>query len=208
MARTGRPREFDREKAVDAAMALFWEHGYEPTSLSQLKDCMGGLSPASFYAAFGSKAGLFREVVARYLETHGQATTTLKDASLPPREAIETALRRSARMQTAASHPAGCLIVLGAANCSPENRHIEALLASERDRNRRAIKAHVDRAVENGDLLRSADGPALVALINTFLLGISPAVRDGATLDELEASITRIMSVWDDAAAKPRSDAS
>ena len=57
--RAGRPREFDYERAVDTALALFWEHGYEGTSLSRLRDAMG-VSSASFYSAFGSKEQLFR----------------------------------------------------------------------------------------------------------------------------------------------------
>lgn len=197
MARTGRPRAFDRDAAIDGAMTLFWAQGYEPTSLAQLKTKMGGLSPASFYAAFGSKEALFREVVERYLATHGQATASLKDEALPPREAIELALRRSARMQTAASHPPGCLIILGASNCSPENRHVEALLAEERARNRRGIQHHVERAKANGDLSPTTDTMTLADMFNTFLVGIAFAVRDGAQLGDLDAAITALMRVWD-----------
>lgn len=107
MARTGRPREFDRDKAIDAATALFWAQGYEPTSLAQLKSCMGNISPASFYAAFGSKEALFREVVQRYLETYGQVMAPLWDESLSPRDAIERTLRGSARMQATRTHRPG-----------------------------------------------------------------------------------------------------
>jgi TetR/AcrR family transcriptional regulator, copper-responsive repressor len=201
MARTGRPREFDRDKAIDAALTLFWGQGYEPTSLHQLKDCMGGISTASFYAAFRSKEALFREAVTRYLETYGQATASLRDALLSPREAIETALRRSARMQTAASHPPGCLIVLGASNCSPENRHIDALLMSERGRNRQAIEAQVARAAANGALRPSADTATLARAFSVFLHGMSFEAKDGATCEELDASITRLMRLWDEAAS-------
>jgi TetR/AcrR family transcriptional repressor for divergent bdcA len=200
MARTGRPREFDRDKAVDAAMMLFWEQGFEPTSLQQLRDAMGGISAASFYAAFGSKAALFGEAVGHYLETHGQATASLMDESLPPKQAIETALRRSARMQTAPAHPRGCLIVLGASNCSPENLHIEALLKSERARNRLAIAAHLARAVADGALPPRADTAMLAGVFNTFLLGISYEARDGATWAAIDASITGLMRLWEDAA--------
>lgn len=66
MPRTGRPRAFKREKAVTAAMNLFWEHGFESTSLSQLRAAMRYISAASFYAAFDSKEALFREAVDRY----------------------------------------------------------------------------------------------------------------------------------------------
>ena len=66
MSRTGRPREFDRAEALDAALRLFWQQGYEATSISQLIDAMGGISTASFYATFYSKEALFREAVRRY----------------------------------------------------------------------------------------------------------------------------------------------
>ena len=88
MARTGRPRGFDKGEAVQQAMALFWEHGYEATSLAQLKAAMGGISTASFYAAFGSKEALFRQAVDSYLATHGQVMAPLSDPALPPREAV------------------------------------------------------------------------------------------------------------------------
>ena len=114
MARTGRPREFDRDEAVAAAMEMFWKHGFEGASIERLRDAMGGLSSASFYAAFASKEALYREVLARYLGTHGRVLESLRDARLTPRERIEQALRRSARMQTDASHPSGCMITLSA----------------------------------------------------------------------------------------------
>ena len=133
MARSGRPRSFDRTAALDAAMHLFWEHGDEATSLSQLKATMGGLSSASFYAAFTSKEALFREALRPYLDTHGQVVASLCDPAALPRDALEKALRGSARMQTDPSHPAGCLVVLSTLTSAPENSHLQALLAAERE---------------------------------------------------------------------------
>src|SRR5437867_1876189 len=63
----GRPREFDAEQALDAALLLFWRHGYEGTSLAALTDAMGINTP-SLYAAFGSKEMLFRRALDRYLQ--------------------------------------------------------------------------------------------------------------------------------------------
>ena len=196
MARTGRPRAFDRDEALQAALTLFWQQGYEPTSLSQLKEAMGGLSPTSFYAAFGSKEQLFIEVLDRYRSSFGTVTDVLRDDSLPPRDAIELCLRQSARMQTDPLHPSGCLIVLGANNCGPSGAGVMEALRDERARNRDAINTQIRRAVSMGDLPSETDIEALTTAFNAFLLGLSAAARDGASLMHLEHSVDHIMQVW------------
>ena len=203
MARTGRPRGFDKEAALEQAMHLFWEHGYEATSLAQLKVAMGGLSASSFFAAFGSKEALFRAALDRYLRTHGQVMAPLQDPGLPPREAIERALRGSARMQTDAAHPPGCFVVLSTANSSPENRHLQDLLAAERARNRAGLRACVERAISDGELRADTDPAALAAVFDTVLVGLATQARDGVTLAALDAGISAVMGVWDAHAAQP-----
>ena len=197
MARTGRPREFDRDKAIEAATALFWAQGYEPTSLNQLKSCMGNISPASFYAAFGSKEALFREVVQYYLATYGQVMAPLWDESLSPRDAIEKALRGSARMQAARTHPCGCLVVSGASNCSPENEPVQALLAEERKRTRAGIRACVERGVANNELQACPATDILPDILTTFFHGMTCEARDGMTSKKLDAAVTSLLSLWD-----------
>ena len=197
MARTGRPRGFDREQAVERALRLFWEQGYEATSLSQLKATMGGISTASFYAAFGSKEALFREAFGRYLHRHGQVMAPLTDAELSPREAIARALRQSARMQTDPAHPPGCLLVLSQSIGSPENQHLRGWLAEEREVNRARLQACVERAVTAGELPRGTDTRALAAVFNTFLVGLSTQARDGASLASLRKAISQLMGLWD-----------
>src|SRR5579872_5138058 len=66
----GRPREFDREVALDTAMRLFWERGYEATSISDLTRAMG-ITPPALYSAFGDKKRLFLESVERYQQIAG-----------------------------------------------------------------------------------------------------------------------------------------
>ena len=197
MAKTGRPRGFDKDQATEQAMHLFWEHGYEATSLSQLKAAMGGLSPSSFFAAFGSKEELFRAVLDRYLATHGQVVAALRDPALPPREAVERALRGSARMQTGAAHPPGCLVVVSATTCAPENRHLRERLAEERAGNRAALRACVDRAVAAGELRPGTDATGLAAALDAVLTGLSTQARDGVPLPVLEAGIMATLGAWD-----------
>ncbi len=197
MARTGRPRAFDRNQALDSAMRLFWQHGYEVTSLDQLKRAMGGISPASFYAAFGSKAALFREVIAYYDATHGRVTSPLYDTALPPREAIEQCLRRSAAMQTDTSHPSGCLIALSAVAWSQQGEPVQAEVGAKRRANRDAIRSCIQRAVISNELKPDVDVAGLTSLFDGLLLGLSIQARDGVTVQDLQAAITAALLVWD-----------
>ncbi len=206
MARTGRPRGFDRDEATGQAMHLFWEHGYESTSLAQLRAAMGGISASSFFAAFGSKEALFRAVLDLYVRTHGQVTAPLHDPALKPRDAIEQGLRGSARMQTDQAHPLGCLVVLSTANTSPENRHLRALLATERQRNRDGLRACVQRGVDRGELRAATDVTALATVFDALLAGLATQARDAVPLAALDAGITAVLAVWDACAvaAPPR----
>ncbi|MEE4945515.1 TetR/AcrR family transcriptional regulator [Pseudomonas alliivorans] len=199
MAQMGRPRTFDRDAAINQAMHLFWEHGYDATSLSQLKASIGGgITAPSFYAAFCSKQALFTEVMARYLTTHGRVTDSLFDQTLPPREAIELTLRRSAKMQCEDDHPKGCLVSLGLMSaCSDESKAISAPLARARDMNRAALVACVERAVEAGALPKTVIPETLAAVFDSFMLGLSTLARDGVSHDTLDAAVTQIMELWD-----------
>ena len=89
--KTGRPINFDRDAALEAAMLLFWERGYEGTSMADLTQAMG-LNPSSIYAAFGDKYALFQLAVKRYMEKRAQyAGKALEE---PTREVHSCALRQ------------------------------------------------------------------------------------------------------------------
>ena len=199
MARTGRPRAFDRDDAVDQAMQLFWQHGYDSTSLSLLKaELGGGISAPSFYAAFGSKEALFDECVQRYLTTFAQVTECLWDETLPPRQAIETALRQSARMQCDDGHPKGCMVTLGVMSApSPENAHVAQALTHSRARTRAGIVACVERGVSEGLLADDTNAAAMATVFDSFLQGISILARDDMPIESIDAAITQVMRTWD-----------
>ncbi|PLR31428.1 TetR family transcriptional regulator [Chimaeribacter californicus] len=197
--RTGRPRQFDRDEAVRQAMHLFWENGYDATSLSQLKAAIGrGITAPSFYAAFGSKEKLYKETVACYLHSHGRVTDALWDDTLPPRQAIETTLLRSARMQCETGHPKGCMVALGVMSAnSEEHRHLLAPLDTARARTREGFIRCVKRGVENGELHAGASPDTLGLVFNSFLFGISTLARDGVPLSIIETSVRQIMALWE-----------
>ncbi|WP_440064280.1 TetR/AcrR family transcriptional regulator [Pseudomonas syringae] len=199
MAQLGRPRTFDRDVAITQALHLFWEHGYDATSLSQLKATIGGgITAPSFYAAFGSKQALFNEVMEHYLDTYGRVTDSLFDTALPPRDAIELTLRRSAKMQCEPGHPTGCLVALGLMSaCSDESKAISEPLARARDLNRAGIVACIQRAVAAGELPATVIPETLAAVFDSFLLGLSTLARDGVPHATLDAAVTQVMRLWD-----------
>ena len=203
MAQMGRPRNFDRDHAVDQALHLFWQHGYDATSLAQLKAGLGGgISAPSFYAAFGSKEALFDECVQRYLATYAQVTECLWDETLPPRQAIETALRQSARMQCEDGHPKGCMVALGVMSApSPENARVADALTQSRLRTRAGMVACVERAVRNGQLPDTTQPTVMATVFDGFLQGVSILARDNVPHAVIDGAITQLMLTWDVAAS-------
>ncbi|NWE23331.1 TetR/AcrR family transcriptional regulator [Pseudomonas sp. P7548] len=203
MATMGRPRNFDRDQAVDQALHLFWQHGYDATSLAQLKAGLGGgISAPSFYAAFGSKEALFDECVQRYLATYAQVTECLWDETLPPRQAVETALRQSARMQCEDGHPKGCMVALGVMSApSPENARVADALTQSRARTRAGIVACIERAVNTGQLPDTLNVAAMATVFDSFLQGVSILARDNVPHATINAAISQLLLTWDIAAS-------
>ncbi|KAF1011449.1 MAG: HTH-type transcriptional repressor ComR [Pseudomonas fluorescens] len=203
MAQMGRPRTFDRDQAVEQALHLFWEHGYDSTSLSQLKARLGGgISAPSFYAAFGSKDALFQECVQRYLASFARVTDCLWDEALAPREAIQTALRQSARMQCDDSHPKGCMVSLGVMSAStPDSITVTAALTESRERTRAGFVACVERGIRLGHLPANTVASVMATVFDSFLQGVSVLARDGVSHEVIDAAISRIMLTWDLSAA-------
>ncbi|MGK5058960.1 TetR/AcrR family transcriptional regulator [Janthinobacterium sp. LB2P49] len=199
MAQMGRPRTFDRQAAVEQAMFLFWQQGYESTSLSQLKASLGGgISAPSFYAAFGSKEALFREAAQCYLDTYARVTECLWDDGLAPRAAVELALRQSAAMQSDAGHPPGCMVALGCMSApTAEHAAVAAPLTQSRARTRAGFVRCVERGMVSGELSAQMDGQALAAVFDSFLSGVAIQARDGVGYVVFDAAITQILRVWD-----------
>src|SRR5690606_4395845 len=122
--RRGRPRSFDRQAALEQATMLFWEHGYEATSMADLTRAMGIGAP-SLYTAFGDKKALLEQVVTAYTATHGAFTARALAEEPHARDAVRRMLREAAARYTEPGHPHGCLIISAAVNCgTPEVRRM------------------------------------------------------------------------------------
>src|SRR2546422_9092434 len=113
----GRQGESDREAALEQAIDVFWRHGYEATSVSDLTAAMG-INPPSLYAAFGDKEKLFLEAVERYQQQRRRSVTKVFDEAPTAKEAVHRGLQDAARERACSSHPRGCPLVRSDTNCS------------------------------------------------------------------------------------------
>jgi AcrR family transcriptional regulator len=183
----GRPREFDRAEALRTAMHLFWERGYERTSIAQLKDAMG-ISAPSFYAAFTDKQTLFEEAVADY-EQGPTAVASRALAQSTARQVFDTMLDLAVEGYSSSDHPHGCLVMSDPA-CGVQRQLL-----------RKAIAQRLRNAISEGDLPESADPKALADFIVVVLGGLSARARDGASRKELRAAADMARRAWPEPAS-------
>lgn len=199
MSRTGRPREFDRDKALQRAMEIFWAQGYEGTTLADLQKAMGGITAPSFYAAFGSKEELFREAVELYKKTQGAPIGKALAEGLTARASVEAMLRASAEHVCGQSNPRGCMMVLAGINCAAANKGVEDFLREQRALREKGLRQRLRRGIADGDLPASTDVNPLVSFYTSILDGMAMRARDGAPRKALGDIVKFAMAAWDTA---------
>ncbi|CAB3865348.1 TetR/AcrR family transcriptional regulator [Achromobacter denitrificans] len=191
----GRPRAFDRDTALLAAMRTFWTQGYEGTSVQDLAAAMGVNKP-SLYATFGCKEEIFREAVELYDRVEGKATSQSLKKAGTAREAVESMLRSNARAYVVEEGPRGCMIVLSSLLGAPENESVRAFLADNRLQGEATLRERLAQGIAEGDLAASADLDQLAAFYTTVLEGLSIQARDGASIEKLNIIIDAAMLAW------------
>jgi AcrR family transcriptional regulator len=188
-----RPKEFDAGQALACAVKLFWEKGYEGTSVTDLTDAMGITRP-SLYGTFGNKEELFRKALQFYdSEFMGFIETSLAEPSVTC--AIERLLYGYVNAQTEVSTPTGCLALNGAVACSDEAEPIRRTLVERRIGTEIAVCARLIRAKEEGELGPDVDAADLARFIVTLGLGTACQAKSGRSRAELQRVVEIALSV-------------
>jgi AcrR family transcriptional regulator len=182
--KTGRPIGFDKDAALEAAMLLFWERGYEGTSMADLTQAMG-LNPSSIYAAFGDKQSLFSHVVMRYVETRAQyAEDALAKPTLP--EVVRALFCNTVAFLAGSGHPPTCMTLAGAVGCSPDAAPAKYIMTKIRTQNDHSMKERFLQARKAGELPKDVNVDDFTRLISATLAGLSIQAANGSTKAELK----------------------
>ncbi|WP_031172941.1 TetR/AcrR family transcriptional regulator [Streptosporangium roseum] len=190
----GRPRGFDADDALERAMLVFWEHGYEGASLANLTEAMG-ISAKSMYAAFGNKEELFHKALERY--TEGPSAYLARAMEEPTALGVATAiLTGTVRTTTRPAHPHGCLGVQGALAASDSGRGVRDLLVAWRNDGCSRVRERFQRAVDDGDLPPETDPGLLARYVTTLAFGIAVQAASGVGRDELQGMADAALRNW------------
>lgn len=192
----GRPRAFDHDAALTAATRLFWERGYEATSIADLTGAMG-IKPGSLYAAFGDKKSLFREAVECYGRSPVGAFMGVALEEEPTAfAAFARILREAAVIYPDPIHPAGCLTISAATNVSAQDAEVEEFLRTLRNSNLDVFEARLRAARAAGELPEAADPRTLARYFAAVIQGMSQRARDGAEAAELAETAELALAAW------------
>ncbi len=189
----GRPAEFDRDQALEAAMRLFWGQGYAATSLQDLLGAMD-IGRSSFYAAFGDKRSLFVEAV----ELFAARTRRMLGVSENPEDSLAS-IRRFFH-ETLLDAPRrrvvrGCLMVNTVLEMADVDSGLSALAAHELERIEKIFSDCFEQAQRTGDYPAERSASELAAHIMVLNQGLRVASRRGTPRSELKKSVETGLSL-------------
>jgi len=190
----GRPREFDIDCALDSALKVFWQKGYEGTSLTDLTEAMGITRP-SLYAAFGSKEELFHKVLDRYASGPAAFVREALTASTA-REVAANLLTGTVDLLTCPHNPHGCLMVQAALSSGDNAERVKEELASYRVARETAIRRRLEQARDDGDLPADSPPADLARYIAVIMQGLAVEAANGASRAELLRAVDIALSSW------------
>lgn len=193
----GRPRKFNEEFALDAALGVFWRNGFQAASLEDLTRAMG-INKPSLYATFGNKEQLYLKALERYrnqqLSKHAAAMAAESDL----KNAIRMFLRSVATMLTAADLPGGCMVVNSAVICGstmlPKNIS-DAISDMFTESALGLLKRRLKKDLKGYALNKSVSVELLADFITTYMSGMAVMAKTGASKKRLFNNIELALEV-------------
>lgn len=167
----GRPREFDEDQVLGAALERFWQKGYEATSLADLTECMG-LQKGSLYGAFGDKRQLYLTALARYQDQGLGDIAAALSAGSSPRAALRGFFAEVVRRSLSKDGPRGCLCVNAAVELAPHDEEVARGLRKHGERVEALLQRLIQRGQERREFAAELDARAVARFLGALLYGL------------------------------------
>jgi len=188
----GRPREFDVEEALAAALRVFWEKGYEGASLTDLTEAMGITRP-SLYAAFGNKEELFKRALDLYESEKLAYIRNALDA--PTGRGVAQRLLEGTIANVTSECP-GCLGVIASVSCRNPDSPIQQDVRALAQTTRQAMVERMQRAIDEGDFTVPVEAEPMTQYLMAILQGLSVQASAGANREQLQQVAGAALAVW------------
>ncbi len=192
-----RPREFDEAAVLDAAIARFWQHGYEATSVRDLADEMN-IAGASLYNAFGDKRTLYEHALNRYLDQSFRERIRRLEPGLPPREAIVAFLQEIVKRSLTDKQRRGCMLVNSAIESAPHDDKFFDIVATFLDEVEQFFFRCVSSGQKDGTITKANSAEDISKSLLSILLGIRVLARVKPERKLLEGLLRPIFGLLDD----------
>ncbi|MBP3970063.1 TetR/AcrR family transcriptional regulator [Bacillus sp. WL1] len=189
-----RLREFDEEKALDAAMQLFWEKGYAATSLSDLTAKMEIQKP-SLYSAFGDKEGLFEAALRRYTNLHAANIRTKLQNEQSVKEAIRTFFENMVEEEYKKDFSKGCFCINTMVELAPHNEKFEVLTREHQMYLTVVFQELITKGIQSGELQSDLNAKAVAQTLVTSLIGLTVLMKSRPERSVIDNSVSVIVSL-------------
>lgn len=174
----GRPREFDVDEALDAALEAFWAKGYEATSLMDLVSATG-LHKGSLYKAFGDKHSLFVQALKRYLQSMRRAKDEALVEAKSPLDGIRAVMHAMVDFLDDSPTPMGCMAINSLIELAPHDDEVKTLMLDHIDRMRSSLCERVAEAQKRGQMSKARPPELVTAMLMTMLAGVGTTIKTG-----------------------------
>jgi TetR/AcrR family transcriptional regulator, transcriptional repressor for nem operon len=191
MART---RQFDERQALVAAMLVFWEKGYEGTSIQDLEDAMG-LKRTSIYNTFGNKRTVFERVTACYKESIMADLFAAMDGAPNIREGVRRLLNGALDIHFDTGNPGGCLVVLSVLESGQHDARSQASMQQTIHELKDALQSRLNRARKAGELATGLDTAVTATTIATTMTGMMVMGKANFTRAALKKTINQVVGL-------------
>ncbi len=189
-----RTRQFDERQALIAAMLVFWEKGYEGTSISDLESAMG-LGRTSIYNTFGNKRRIFGRILECYRESVMSALFVAMDAAPDIREGARRLLNASLGIHFDDTYPGGCLVVLSLLEKDQHDAQARASLEQTIQELKKALQTRLTAAKKSGELAQNLDTGTTATTIASVMAGMMVLGKANFSKSIMKKTVKQVVSL-------------